>query len=255
MENNAEPGAESAIAQPEALDLPPQSPDPRATYKVDRASGFYSRNARRGRRKNGTGSRETKLKRKLLVTRVIMVLAIGICVLLSILLIKAQSQLADTDAESGTLASALNRTQTELDEAKKLIAAQDVELGALIKQRIPGVKTLDLDKLYDVNQGYLKKLSFSESGVGPTKRLAYYAVLKNTGSTPVLPKATILLFDRKGLQTGMAKLTRAAATTPAELDELQPGETRTYSAPMEEIRGDTPRYFMADIQSASVQNN
>jgi hypothetical protein len=122
-----------------------------------------------------------------------------------------------------------------------------VELGALVKQRIPGVQGLEIDRLYDAKQGMVKKISFSESGVGADKKLTYYAVLKNTGSAPAEPKVRILLFDRKGLQTGSAAITREAATTPVEGNQLAPGETRTYSAPVDVIRRDAPRYFLIEV--------
>lgn len=215
----------------------------RNVVTVDRTTGLYRRSSRR---RGHTGSREARLKQSLLVTRLFAGVAVAAGVVLALLLIQAQSQLANVNADSGAIASELKRTQSELDQAKKLVAAQDVELGALVRQRIPGVETLELDRLYDAKKGVVKKISFSESGVGASKKVAYYAVLKNTGPAPVEPTVRILLFDRKGLQTGAVTINREAATTPVEGDALAPGETRTYSAPVEMIRRDAPRYFLIE---------
>jgi hypothetical protein len=105
---------------------------------------------------------------------------------------------------------------------------------------------MEIDKLYDVEDGYFKKLSFSESGVGADKRLNYYAVLKNARNEPVRPNATILLFDRKGLQTGMARIKREAASPPTQAEDLKPGETRTFTAQLEMTRAEPPRYFLVE---------
>jgi len=192
-------------------------------------------------------SRERR-RRQLWAARGLALTAIVTSVVLSLLLIQARAKVATHGMENGTLASELNRAQSELLQTKQLVAAQEVELGALLKQRIPGVTNLELEKLYEINKKQVKKLSFSEAGVGAEKRLAYYAVLKNADAVPVVPAVTILLFDRKGLQTGMARVTREAATTPTEREQLLPGETRAYSATIEAIRDDPPAYFMVETR-------
>ncbi len=97
---------------------------------MDRSSGLYRRSSRQHGRGHGGGSREVRLKRQLLVARIFAACAIATGVVLAILLIRAQSQLANTNADSGMLASELNSTRAELDQAKQLLAAQDVEMGA-----------------------------------------------------------------------------------------------------------------------------
>ncbi len=218
-------------------------------YTVDRTSGLYQRSSssRHGRSRHG-GSREAKLQRRVWVARIFAFVAVVGAVVVTMIAIRTHSELATVEAENNTLASELNRAQNEADRAKKLVAAQEVELGALLRQRIPGVSLMELDKLYDVNNRHVKKISFSESGVAANKRLTYYAVLKNTGNAPINPAAAILLFDRKGLQTGMARIERAAATPATDKDELAPGETRTYSAPVVSVRPDKPHYFLVEIQ-------
>lgn len=213
---------------------------------MDPRAGLYRRSSSRSRR--GSGSRETRLKRKLLVTRLFAIVTLGVIVALSLVLISIKSEGDNYNAENAALASELNRTQGELKQAKQLVTAQEVELSSLIKQRIPGVTKLQIDKLYDVNKQYLKKLSFTEAGVGAERQIAYYAILQNTSSAPVKPDALILLFDRKGLQVGAARITKDAATTPVKSEDLAPGEKRTYTAPMPRSRADAPHYFLVELR-------
>ena len=199
---------------------------------------------------SGGGSRRDKQRRQVVIARVVAILAITVGVVLSVLLISVRSQLATRNHDTGILASTLNRTQSELTETKQLVAAQEVELGALLKQRIPGVARLETEQLIDVNNRYVKKLMFSEAGTGMEKRLTYSAVLKNTGNQPITPAVTILLFDRKGLQTGMAQVIPSAATAPGQEEQLQPGETRSYSGLVQRIRSDadTHSYFLVEVK-------
>lgn len=197
---------------------------------------------------SGGGSRRDKQRRQTLIARLFAIAAVVVCVVLSMLLIRARSQLASHNMQAGALASELNRTRSELTQTKQLVAAQEVELGALLKQRIPGANPVEIEKLNDINNKYAKKLMFSESGTGAAKHLTYNLVLKNTGDLPITPAVTILLFDRKGLQTGVARVTHAAATVRTSDERLQPGETRTYSAVIERIRDDAHAYYLVEVK-------
>jgi hypothetical protein len=230
-------------------DHPAQAPHVPAAFAGDQANRLQRRvYSGSERRRHGSGTREARLKRKLLEARMIAVCAIAGAVVLAMMLIRAQSERANAEAESLALASQLNRAETELDQAKRLVAAQDLERRTLVKQRIPGASSFELDNLYDIDNSYFRKLSFSESGVGSGRRITYYAVLKNAGNTPVVPAAVVHLFDQNGLQMGLARIALGAATTPAASAELQPGETRTYSAPIETTREVEPRYFLVELQ-------
>lgn len=194
------------------------------------------------------GSRLDKQRRQTIIARVIAGAALSACVALSVMLISARAQLATRNFDAGTLASTLKRTQSELTQTKQLVAAQEVELGALLKQRIPGVATMETEKLHDINKGYAKKLMFSEAGAGDEKHITYNIVLKNTGDRPIIPAVSILLFDRKGLQTGLAEVSPAAATIPNQSERIEPGETRAYSGLVQRIRSDPPAYYLVEVK-------
>lgn len=197
----------------------------------------------------GGGSRYDRQRRQTLIARLIATAAIVASVILSMLYIHARSQLATHNMETGTLASELSRARGELVQTKQLVAAQEIELGALLKQRIPGVTALEFEKLNDIDKGYVKKLMFSESGTGAERHLTYNAVIKNTEDHPITPAVNVLLFDRKGLQTGIARLTPAATTIPSRDEKIQPGETRSYSGLVERIRdGDPHAYYLVEVK-------
>ncbi len=240
----------------------PGSATTAARYTIDARSGLYQR-ARHGH--HGSGSHRdsrrsnarhlsahtisrAKRSRQLWATRLIALAAIIAAVVLAIVLIRSHFRGETLDAEAGFLASEVNRVRHELEQARQLLAAQEVERNTLMKQRIPGLAVLAFDRIFDVDNQYVKKLSFSTAGPGDGQALACYAVLKNTSAAPISPYATILLFDRKGLQTGAAHLIRETASPPVEHDMLEPGETRTYSARIEPIRPDPPFYFLVEVR-------
>ncbi len=271
MDSNEAPPA--AGPDPDAQTLPltgvgdatretPRSATTTTRHRFDARSGIYPRE-RHGH--HGAGSRRdsrhssaqhlsahatsrAKRSRQLWATRLIALAAIVAAVVLAVLLIRSHFRGDTLDVEAGLLASEMSQVQNELEQTKQLLAAQEVERNTLIKQRIPGIAALDADKIYDINIQYVKKLSFAAAGVGDNRDLTYYAVIKNTSASAITPDATILLFDRKGLQTGAARLTREAASMPIEHETLEPGETRTYSARIEPSRPDTPAYFLVEVR-------
>lgn len=248
------PPAPSTAALTDPGDPNRDSTPARTAHEPPRGQSEHRSRSRRSHRHTGHssgnsgGSRYDRQRRQTLIARVIAILALAACVILTMLFIRVKSQLATHNMETGTLASELNRTRGELVQTKQLVAAQEVELGALIKQRLPGVNALEIEKLNDINKGYVKKLMFSETGAGTDKRLAYSIVLKNASDQPVTPEVNLILFDRKGLQTGIARVTPAAATVPDRKEAIQPGETRSYAGVVERIRGGEPHaYYLVEV--------
>ena len=219
------------------------------SYSPTAVSRSYNRNLTSSHqsRHRHSGSREARLKRRLWFARDVALVAIATGVVLSIMLIHFNARLDSLEAENNALASELKRSEGEAKEAKSLLAAQEVELSTQMRQRIPGVSPLELGRFYDIDNRYFHKVSFSESGVGDERRLTYFAVLKNAESDPVTPAASILLFDRQGLQTGVARIAPEAATPATDRKELAPGETRNYTAQVKALREEEPHYFLVEL--------
>lgn len=221
---------------------------------LDRASGLTARDTSSSRRRRShrhhqhSGPPEAVARRSIWLARSLAVVFLIVGVVLAMVAIRLNARLSDSEEENNRYAHELSLAQSELDQAKTLVAAQESQLGELTRHRIPGVVGMELDRLYDVDNSYFRKLSFSETGVGDDKHLTYYAVLKNSDPDPVTPAASILLFDRKGLQVAVARIARAAATPPAESDELASGETRTYSAQVQILRAEAPAYFLVELK-------
>lgn len=122
------------------------------------------------------------------------------------------------------------------------------DLRILLSNRIPGVADIQLNRQLEVNDRYFRSLTLSRSGVGDQGGLEFHAVLQNQRPDPVLPNASILLFDAKGLQAGSVDLSSEQSITPVAGPELHPQETRTYSGKLKLFRSAQPRYFLVEVR-------
>jgi len=128
-----------------------------------------------------------------------------------------------------------------------LIAAQEAELRSLRTGRLPGLTPLELNSQVDVDQGYLHKLTFLESGVAENKQLEYHAILRNTSATPVVPRVKIVLFSKKGIQTAVAVIGDSELDAEGNAPTLKPGETRSYTSVLKTDPDAEAAYFLAEV--------
>lgn len=138
--------------------------------------------------------------------------------------------------------------EAELAEARERITELNNDLRILLANRIPGIDQLVFDRQIELNDQYVKNITFVQSGLGDEKTIEFSTVLHNGRTGPILPKVTITLFDENGLQTGIAQLDKSQTITPADIPELQPGETRTYSAQIDLQRQAPSRYFVVEVR-------
>jgi len=157
------------------------------------------------------------------------------------------AKLNKVEAELLAVDSALRGTARKLQAAELMLAQREHELVSLVENRLPGMQPLELNKLLEIDRDYVVNISFSESGVGESKRIEYRAMLRNDGTGMVLPRVTVFLFDEHGLQVGEERLDKMDATTDALIEELRPGESRSYHETIAVKRGATPVYFLIHI--------
>jgi hypothetical protein len=203
---------------------------------------------RPGRGVEGGGSRSQSRTKKIGELRLMVTGLLILLMVAAMVAIYYWAKVGPLDAEVLSLATDLSHAQKELDKARELLRTQDSEISAMMTRRIPGVAELTFDNLVNVNDKYLRKLTFNQSGVGQNKVVAFHAVLENKGRAPMLPDVRIHLFDRMGLQTGVVKLGKEHAGGDAALAELRPEETRTYSGPIPAERDAESKYFMVEIR-------
>ena len=150
-------------------------------------------------------------------------------------------------SEAQRLTIDLRQAEAEFTRAQEKLTEMNNDLRILLADRIPGVAELSMNRQLEINDQYVRNITFVQSGTGDSKAIDFSAVLENSRTENVLPNVSILLFDESGLQTGAARLTKEQAITPVDNPELQPGETRTYSGRIE-LRRETPsKYFVVDV--------
>jgi len=202
-----------------------------------------SRRHSRSHRSSGSSEQKRKLKRMMFVVVVLLVTLVGLSVATVVIFFKMQQYYGD--ARQSTLE--LRQAEGELARAREKVTEMNNDLRILLANRIPGVAELITNRQIDINDQYVRNITFVRSGVGDAKTIEFSTVLENTRTGPILPKVDIVLFDASGLQTGAVRLDREQTVSPVDIPEMQPGETRTYSGQVELQRQTPSKYFVVDV--------
>lgn len=149
--------------------------------------------------------------------------------------------------EAKKLTIDLRLAEADLTRAREKITDMNDDLRILLANRIPGVAELSMNRQLEINDQYVRNITFVQSGTGESTAIEFSAVLENSRTEPVRPNVSVVLFDESGLQTGAARLTKEQAIAPVDIVELQPGETRTYSGRIELQRETPSKYFVVDV--------
>ncbi len=147
------------------------------------------------------------------------------------------------EKERYLLASDLRQTTVERDSLRERNGELSRNLKTLVQQRLPGLQRLRFDTTVPIDSGYVRNVSFTRTGIGGEKRFEYSLVLENRSRDPFTPKVRILLFDESGIQSGSTTITKEAATSNSDLEFLEPGEIRAYTASIATDQGKQPVYF------------
>jgi hypothetical protein len=143
---------------------------------------------------------------------------------------------------------AQKQLEGELAKAHEKITELNNDLRIVLQNRLPGIDELVFDRQIELNDRYVKNITFVASGLGDQRTIEFSAVLHNARTGPILPNVTVTLFDASGLQTGQTRLEKSQTITPVDIPELQPGETRTYSAQIKLDRQATSQYFIVEVR-------
>ena len=191
----------------------------------------------------GSGSSRRKLKRMKLLIGVLLV----VLVVLAVAGVMTFFKMQQFRGEAQQLTIDLRQSEEDLARAREKITEMNNDLRIMLANRIPGVAELSMNRQLEINDQYVRNITFVQSGTDQSKAIEFSTVLENTRAVPALPNVTIVLFDESGLQTGAARLTQDQAVTPVDAPELQPGETRTYSAQIQLQRETPSKYFAVDV--------
>jgi outer membrane murein-binding lipoprotein Lpp len=140
------------------------------------------------------------------------------------------------------------RLEQELEKARDRIAELNNDQRILLANRLPGIDQIVFDRQLELNNQYVKTITFVKSGLGDDTTIEFSALLENARTGPILPRVTIVLFDEAGLQTGAVVLDQNQTVSPVVIPEMQPGEKRTYSGRVELQRLEPSKYFVVEVR-------
>lgn len=162
--------------------------------------------------------------------------------------ILAWAKLQKAEERAVTLDVDLRRMELKMVEAQAAVEKRELEIRSLMEDRIPGLAEIVFNTPLDIKDEYVRNITFAEAGVGENKTLEYHAMLVNTSDQLVQPKVKIFVFNEFGVQVGMVRLEKGHATSAVTLEELEPGETRSYHAQINTEIDDTPVYYKVHIE-------
>ncbi|MGH8549155.1 MAG: hypothetical protein ACRERU_11260 [Methylococcales bacterium] len=184
-----------------------------------------------------------RISRKFIIAGFSMALFASLCIIVTLCI---QIRLDTTELERFKESDSFR--SREIEDMKTRMAEMEVEIGDLVQSRIPSLKELALDQVIDINHRYVKNIVFTVTGKNGDKRFEYKTVLENTGIEVIEPKATVIFFDRLGIQIGQAVIDNDAPG--GDKGSLDPGEIRSYYNSVQFAESLTPRYFRVIIESA-----
>lgn len=235
--------------------MPPATrPRPTAPPPMTLAPPLPERRSSLSRHGSG-GSRKQVRRLKWLVALLLVAIAVG-----AVLGTFGFGQLQRFRNEANTLATQARQLERDLASARDRISEMGTDLRVLLANRIPGIAQISYGRPLEINDRYVRSLTFARRGKVEKRNIAssiviqdspaieYSIVLQNTRSEPVLPKVRILLFDDSGLQTGAVSVTTENSLSPVTTEELQPGETRTHAGriPLERLSPST--YYLMEVE-------
>lgn len=212
-----------------------------AQRQTDQRTLYVDRQvARRGRSRS-----KIKTIRRLKILVALLLLGLVFATMAWIL---AWGKLKQTEERAATLDADLQRMEMEMEEARVGAEKRDHEMLSLMENRFPGLSEITFNELLEVDDQYVRNITFSEVGVGDDKALEYHAMLTNNGSRMLLPQVKILLFNDFGLQVGMIELAQSHATGAVPVADLEPGESRSYHAQIPLDLDAAPKYYLLVVK-------
>ena len=180
--------------------------------------------------------------------RTLLIIALSIaCFSMFIALVVMSVKLDDRRRELADITFLERKHSRKLSHLEPRVAELEAEIAALVESRLPHLTQLRFDKVFTVDQAYVKNIVFSLAGKGGIRTYEYKLLMENQEFHSIQPYIQVLLFDRNGIQIG--------------LSELGVDEDGKFTQPMlehEEIRSHvdaialsedvTPEYFMVRVR-------
>ncbi|MDD5036156.1 MAG: hypothetical protein PHE55_15510 [Methylococcaceae bacterium] len=152
---------------------------------------------------------------------------------------KENSHLAEQNEnyanESESDKEAIGKLQADSEKMRK-------EIQALVKSRLPDLIPLTLDEVMEINEGIVKKFSFTLTGKKDKRVFEYKLILQNNTKTDIHVDLELLFFNRIGYQVASAKVGSGKSGVPAQ-EILEAGEIRSFESSFELQPDAEPEYL------------
>jgi hypothetical protein len=198
----------------------------------------------RSRRPRSSYRYETRIKRY-------RYLLAGISILFLLIYVFTWFHVARKSAESEQALLELRIQEKTLGTVSSELETVRNERDALVQGRIPGLLPVTYDETIPTDNEYIRNIIFTLVKNGKKETYEYRLVMHNGTLSVIHPMVEILLFNDIGIQIGLAQVEHANASTGTGRSALDPGEVRSYTAAIELIRNEEPRYFLLAVSEAN----
>ncbi len=215
------------------------------TVNPSTASQSKADNLRSGRSRRPRSSYrcETRIKRY-------RYLLAGISILFLLIYMFTWFYLARKSAESEQALLKLLIQEKTLGTVNSELETVRNERDALVQGRIPGLLPLTYDETISIHNEHIRNITFTLVNNGKQETYEYRLVMHNETLSVIHPMVEILLFNDIGVQIGLAQVEHANGSTGTGRSALDPGEVRSYTAAINPIRNEEPRYFLLAVSEA-----
>ena len=191
---------------------------------------------RHSRHSHSSYRHETRIRRYRYLLAGISVLFLSICIFMWF-------YAATKSAESEQSLLALRIQEKKLNAIQSELETVQNERDALVQGRIPGLVPLAYDKTISTDNQYIRNIIFTMVKDGRRETYEYRLVMHNDTLSVMYPIVEVMLFNDIGIQIGLARTATARSA-------LKPGEVRSYTAAIDLIHDEEPRYFFLRVSEA-----
>lgn len=189
-----------------------------------------------------TRSRSWSRRSRLLL---LLVVALGLVIFFTALLLG--TQVYTLSRENQSLRANLARTEDNLHQVMPELKKLQADLDALVRGKLPRLRSLKYDEVLPLEEAYLKNVTFTEIVNHDSRAHEYKLVVQNNTRALLWPEIQLLVFNELGIQIGSSEIgTRDLNALKA--GSLGVGEIRSYSAAIRLTdKNAMPIYFMIRV--------
>jgi hypothetical protein len=177
-------------------------------------------------------------------------LLVGVSILFFVIYVFTWLYITRKEGEYGQTRLELRKQEITLAATSKELERVRKEKDVLVQGRIPGLLPLRYDETISIDNPYIRNIFFTQVKNSKGKIYEYHLVMNNDSLSVIRPQIQILLFSDTGIQIGEATVELKDPSTGTVRPILDPGEVRSHTAMIKQLRDEEPHYFLLDITEA-----